>query len=114
MLPQALSPSIDDGGLGLPSAILLCALGVLISILIPVVRKAAGIGAGAEVAGESPFATLWELIRPYALYAFLSLLVSIVLIAFSIAGGQRAFQWWEAFLLGYAWDSTLQKVTGKP
>lgn len=93
-----------------------CAGGVLLSFIIPVlsisVKKQFNVGGPAGFGGIGLLArTIWQQAKPYATLAVLSLAVAIVIIAFS---GDSLKTWQLAFLAGYAWDSTLQKIAGKP
>lgn len=93
-----------------------CAAGVALSILIPVLARAvrssfdlgspAARGRTARILG-----LMWRVMRPYVALAALSLTVAAVIVAmFGEALGDPG----AALIAGYAWDSTLQKIAGKP
>ena len=93
------------------SAYLYCALGVAISILLPVllelltvVRALSGFSLASSISATIR-TILFVLIT-----GVLSLLVAILLVAILKDNLQ---DWRTAILFGYAWDSTLQKLTAK-
>lgn len=93
-----------------------CAGGVVLSIAIPVLAKAVrqqfNVGGPAELGGILLLVrTIWQRLRPYAILAAFSLAVSLLIVAFL---GENLRTWQLALLAGYAWDSTLQKIVGKP
>lgn len=104
---------LDESGHLTPVAsMLLCAVGVMISILIPLLRKSTEIGTPAGVGNL--LTTIWNVLKPYLRWAALSILVSVIVVAGYYATSGAALNWWTAILIGYGWDSTLQKLTGKP
>jgi hypothetical protein len=101
-----------------------CAGGIVVSILIPVVRAAVGRAFPADANSRNggqvvllpqlliaAIRGLWPLFRPYAILCVFSLLVAIVIVAFL---QEKLVTWQSAFLAGYVWDATLQKIAGKP
>ena len=82
-------------------------LGILISIVLPLLRKSLPQPAG--VASLLPANVLAASIRTYLVVGLFSLLTAILIIAF---GGSATanWEWYTAILAGYAWDSTLQKI----
>ena len=106
-----------------------CASGVLLSILVPclarAVRKDFRYMIDTEPRAHNIFSAMaealeklaklgppiWTALRPYALLAIFSLAVSILIVAFL---GDKLSTWQSAMIAGYLWDSTLQKLTGKP
>ena len=78
-----------------------CVIGILISIVLPILRQflpkpiAATLGVAA-----------W---KRYVLTGIFSLLTAVILVAFG-KGSASSWFWYDAVLIGYAWDSTLQKV----
>ena len=78
-----------------------CVLGILISIILPVLRrllpKPALFG--------SDF-TAWKL---YGAIGLFSLITAVMVIAFGKTS-VSTWHWFDALLAGYAWDSTLQKL----
>jgi hypothetical protein len=84
-------------------------LGVVISIAIPAFRKATQSGG---LTGGSAFpAALWAALRPYRYWAGLSAAVTILIMFISEAAMGTMV---AAFIAGYSWDSTVQKISGKP
>jgi predicted Na+-dependent transporter len=91
--------------------------GVITSILLPViissVRTQFAQAVPADV-GESAwvrFARIaWPHIRKYLTLLIFSLLTSLLIVAFL---GDKLTGWSQAFVVGYAWDSTIQKITQK-
>jgi hypothetical protein len=114
-----------------------CAVGVILSIIIPVLSKVVkeaikewdrsgpppGLHALPQpkgITGIIPRAfgaiargirIIWPTIRPYVIIGAFSLAVAMVIIAFI---GDKLGTWQEALIAGYLWDSTIQKITGKP
>ncbi len=93
-----------------------CAAGVILSIIIPVLAKAVKkqfeIGGPSELSGFGLLIrSIWQLMRPYAIIGAFSLAVALIIVAFS---GDTLKTWQGALIAGYLWDSTLQKVTGRP
>lgn len=87
------------------------AIGVALSVLIPVVTRAVSQALPTPTTGlvtvesGSQTAALWAFAKPYGLVAIMSLLVAILIVAFV------DFSDWKAALIGgYAWDATLQKI----
>jgi len=79
------------------------ALGILISIVIPILRKSI------PRDGKRGLGGLWGIIKPYLIIGVFSLLTALLVVAFS---GDALEDWKAALLAGYAWDSTLQKLKG--
>lgn len=93
-----------------------CACGVILSIIIPVfakaVRKQFNIGGPAELGGFGLLIrSIWQQTRPYIILGTFSLAVALLIVAFL---GETLKTWQAALIAGYLWDSTLQKITGKP
>lgn len=88
------------------------ALGVALSVLIPVITRATVQAFPTTTTGlvrvpENSTSTkaLWSFAKPYVYVAVMSLLVGILIVAFI------DFDRWQAALIGgYAWDATLQKI----
>jgi hypothetical protein len=81
-----------------------CVLGILVSVVLPLLRK--------MLPGQSGVAGLesvWTAVKPYVVIGAFSLIVGVLIVAF---GGDAVKKWsWQtAILAGYAWDSTLQKI----
>jgi hypothetical protein len=87
-----------------------CALGILLSIMLPILRvvipkpKPPSQTRGVAEQGSK----LWEALRPYVVTAIFSLLTAILIVAFA---AENLKTWNIAVLAGYAWDSTLQKLS---
>jgi len=89
-----------------PFVLFLCVLlGVVVSIVIPAARKATTVPL---VEGDW-IGSFWGTVKPYVPWAILALTVSIAIVFLMTLTDIRA-----AFVAGYAWDSTLQKASGKP
>lgn len=85
-----------------------CALGVAISVLLPVMRAALPKPAQGEGAGVSGwFPRFWAAVWPYLVLAVFSLAVGAVIMA-----AMDLNEWKAALLAGYASDSTLQRLKG--
>jgi hypothetical protein len=83
---------------------LLITLGIVISVVLPILRQYFPKAPGPAVAGESK---MWSIAKPYVALGIGSLLTSILIMAFA---GDSLNSWKAALLAGYAWDSTLQKI----
>jgi hypothetical protein len=88
---------------------LIVAAGIAISFLLPLLKKAweASRPSLAD-SGQTYWSRFWSKVKPYFLIAIISLVTAILVMA--IAGDGAIPDWQSALLLGYAWDSTLQKV----
>ena len=85
------------------------ALGVIISVVLPIIRKMIP-GASAGPAGVEGFLPrFWSVAKPYVILGVFSLLVGLLIVAFV---GDTLTDWRVALMTGYAWDSTLQKIKG--
>ena len=78
-----------------------CVLGIVISIILPILRQLL----------PKPIVTTtgFSAWKRYVAAGVFSLLTAVILVAFgkdSVSG----WFWYDALLVGYAWDSTLQKV----
>lgn len=80
---------------------LFCVVGILVSIVLPILRRFLP-QRRALLAEGAP----WK--RCVAIGS-LSSLTAVVVLAFG-KGSVSNWQWFDALLAGYAWDSTLQKV----
>jgi uncharacterized protein (DUF983 family) len=78
-----------------------CVLGILISIILPVLRRLLP-----KPLSLAPDIPAW---KRYALIGVFSLITAVVAMAFG-KGTTINWQWYDALLAGYAWDSTLQKL----
>ena len=90
-----------------------CVAGVALSILIPILRKAIPQAGGHPQSAENWFVRLarafWQAAKPYVIIFLFSLAVGVVVVVF---GGNSLNDPGKAFLAGYAWDSTIQKIKG--
>ena len=77
--------------------------GVVISVILPLIRALLPKPPQALAGGN-----WWERIRPYVGTGIFSLIVAILIVA---AMGDQLDSWSKALIAGYAWDSTLQKLT---
>jgi hypothetical protein len=101
------------------------ALGVAVSVLLPLLRPLLpkpnpidGRGGGGDVSGNSRWKTfinnasvkmsiIWHISKPFVVLGIFSLVVALVIFAFL---GDTLKTWQSAFLVGYMADSTLQKL----
>jgi len=84
-------------------------LGVIISIVLPIIREMLPRPRVETLARRTSRAEkIWKIIKPYVITGVFSLLVAIVIVAFL---GDTINNWQKAFLAGYTADSTLQKLT---
>lgn len=93
------------------------AAGVATSIVLPVLVRSVREEFSAAVPqaeGQSRLARIfkaaWPMVRKYLSLLVFSLIMAAVIVA---VGGQHMEGWHTAFLAGYAWDSTVQKITQK-
>jgi hypothetical protein len=85
-------------------------LGIVLSLVIPVLRKLASPpGGDKDVNPPSWLVRLWPIAKPYVLLAALSLALSVVTLAIAQAQDVTMQYWYQPFLLGYFFDSTIQK-----
>lgn len=83
---------------------LIVSLGILISVLLPILRQYFPKPTAGAAAVES---RLWSIAKPYLALGIGSLLTALLIMAFA---GDSLNTWKAALLAGYAWDSTLQKL----
>ena len=81
-----------------------CVAGIVISVVLPISSALLP-----KPIGRSLAAGLMPEIRPYLTTGVFALLAALVLMA---AAGQGATDWTsgQALMVGYCWDSTLQKL----
>ena len=82
--------------------------GVLLSISLPILRALLP-PPPATAKGGAAGAAIWAELRPFVVVALFSALTAILVLAFA-GDAVDKWQWYQALLAGYAWDSTLQKV----
>jgi len=99
-----------DAGLPALQVYYWCVLGIMISILLPILRKLLPSPPGIVVADSDAgfLTTLWEQAKPYLVVGLFSLLTGVLIVAFTWG---TLKDWRAALLAGYAWDATLQKLT---
>ena len=95
--------NVDDLSFG--GQLVFVALGVVASILIPVLLAAVP-----KAGHRRNLSSLWDHAKPYVALGVVSFLISLVVLAFFASQDKELKEWWQAFLAGYAFDSTLQKV----
>jgi len=78
-----------------------CVLGILISIILPILRRF--LPKPLTLSADPP---VW---KRYAVIGLFSLITAIVVMAIS-KDKTTSWQWYDALLAGYIWDSTLQKL----
>lgn len=87
-----------------------CVVGIIVSIVLPILRnllpKPPALSKADE--GRGFAAVLWEQSRPFVVVGLFSLLTGLLIVAFTWG---TLKDWRAALLAGYAWDSTLQKLT---
>jgi len=99
--------------------ILLTALGVLVSIVFPILSKYVREFTGQKVeehGAKDNLNKFWLLIKPYVMTGLFSLVTAAIVLAFyksNLQPAQTGFinNGWAAFLYGYTWDSTIQKIS---
>lgn len=86
-----------------------CALGVFISVLLPILRRALPKPDGTPAGLSALLPRVWACAKPYVVTGIFSLVVAVLLVAFL---QDQLTDWRAALLAGYAADSTLQKMKG--
>lgn len=82
--------------------------GVVISVILPVLR--AGYPKVTAVAASDFWRLLWDAAKPYLLLGIGSTLTALLIIAGLASTGTQITTWYQALLLGYFADATLQKL----
>lgn len=97
------SVTTTSQGLSVWQAYALVVVGILVSIVLPILMRYL------HSIGGAGLSSLWSVVKPYLVVGALSLVAAVVVLAFA---GQaiETWQWQNALLAGYAWDSTLQKI----
>jgi len=88
---------------------LYCVLGVVISVILPILRQFLPKTRQVRGGKNQILQYLWGVAKPYLVLGVFSCVVSLLLLAFA---GDAIKDWRAALLIGYAWDSTLQKFKG--
>lgn len=94
-------------------AYLWCALGIVISVLLPILWEAVyryfpkPKPAAAVMPAGAAVGAFWRAAVPYLILGAASLLTAVLVVAFV---GDTMKDYRAALLGGYAWDSTLQKL----
>ncbi len=88
---------------------LFCALGVVVSVVLPILRKALQNSGLLNKGVRLAKGVLWAAVKPYLILGLFSLVVALLLVAFL---RDQLTDWRVALLAGYAADSTLQKLKG--
>lgn len=86
---------------------LACAAGVAISVLLPILRQSLPRPSGTTAGVDAFLPRFWRVAKPYFILGLFSLLVAIVLMVWQPEGFN---DYRTAFLAGYLFDSTLQKI----
>ena|SRR5579859_7016687 len=88
-----------------------CVLGIVISVLLPVLSASVRTYFPAQKAGPAGILddaqSVWTAIKPYFILGLFSGLTAIIVV---FALGDQIADVRAALLAGYAWDSTLQKL----
>ena len=100
------------------SLLMFTALGILVSIVLPILSKSVRqfVRSDVEQHGKKRgFKKFWRMIRPYVLVGLFSLVTATVVLAVyksNLPPEQPGFvsSWSQAFLYGYTYDATLQKL----
>ena len=84
---------------------LLCVAGIIVSILLPILKALLPKPLGVDANSGKAF---WDFAKPYLIVGLFSLITGLLIVAFTwgTITDPRA-----AILAGYAWDSTLQKIS---
>ncbi len=80
-------------------------IGIVVSILLPLVKKALPKPEGER--GEGPFRRFVKAAKPFLAVGLFSALTGILIVALL---GDSLLDWRLALTAGYAWDSTIQKI----
>jgi hypothetical protein len=90
---------------------LLFVAGILLSILLPVAKK--WVKAAQDPGAEHGIGEVLKIIKPYALAGIGSAVIgfALLLLFYQTSTEPEKTTWFNAMLYGYAWDSTLQKLT---
>jgi hypothetical protein len=79
------------------------AAGIVISVLLPLIRSLLPKPPKALAGGLT-----WKTARPYIVTGVFALVAAVIVVA---TMGDQLKSWSAALLAGYAWDSTLQKLS---
>ncbi len=83
-------------------------VGIIISVVLPILRKAIPVPPKESRYVSYKFAErLWDIARPYLMLGIFSALAAIIIVA---SLGETLVDWKAAVLAGFAWDSLLQKA----
>lgn len=85
------------------------ALGVAISIILPILRQLIPTPPG--FTGKAAGKIIWKISRPYLLIGLISLIIALLLVAY--LGSTVLTDWQAGLLAGYTADATLQKISKK-
>ncbi len=84
------------------------ALGVAVSVLLPVLAAAVQTAFSPRKEGARAFGgVVWTVFKPYALLGVFSVVTALLVVAYL---GDTLADARAAILAGYAWDATLQKI----
>jgi UDP-N-acetylglucosamine:LPS N-acetylglucosamine transferase len=81
-----------------------CVLGIVISVLLPILTALLP-----KPLGKTLAAGVMPEIRPYLVTGLFGIVAAIVVIA-AAGDGARTWSHAQALIAGYSWDSTLQKL----
>lgn len=85
-----------------------CVIGIVISIVLPILRALLPRPPGAAAAPPKFLVALWNYAKPYLVVGVFSLLTAFLIIALT---GDTVNDFKAGLLAGYLWDSTLQKLS---
>jgi len=88
---------------------LLVAVGVAISVVLPIVRQSLPVPSSGTAGVGGLLGWVWQKAKPYLAIGAFSLVTAVLIVAFT---GDTFKSPQAALLAGYAWDSTIQKLKG--
>ena len=80
--------------------------GILLSVVVPVAVKTIR----PKTAAEEQENWFWDIVWPYLKYALASLVVGFLTLVIVKQNGGQFTSWPQALMVGYLWDSTIQKI----
>jgi hypothetical protein len=82
-------------------------LGIVISVILPILRQSLPKPKEGKFLGKRFAERIWPIAEPYVYLGIASLVIGVLVVAFS---GESLADWKAALLLGFSWDSILQKL----
>jgi len=90
-------------------AYIFCVLGIVISVVLPILRKCIPTPKEPALRKVRLGSRFWIIEKPYFILAIFSLVAGLLTVA-SAGDSVKDWNWFNALLIGYAWDSTIQKI----